>query len=161
MIKNGFRFSVYNFNFAVYFKAKNRNAKFVKPCVYFLNNKDSLSTFLDSTVVRPDTNKVEGQIRPVTIIRKNVYQMNRIWGMEDLLKIYTLFQTLKLNKIEPIEFLNEYCNELYYYCYQKGLTEEYLKNPNKDITHIMGKKLDFERLSEGFDFEKYINLILK
>ena len=143
------------------YKAKNRNAKFVKPCVYFLNNKDSLSTFLDSTVVRPDTNKVEGQIRPVTIIRKNVYQMNRIWGMEDLLKIYTLFQTLKLNKIEPIEFLNEYCNELYYYCYEKGLTEEYLKNPNKDITHIMGKKLDFERLSEGFDFEKYINLILK
>ena len=39
--------------------------------------------------------------------------------------------------------------------------EGYLKNPNKDITHIMGKKLDFERLSEGFDFEKYINLILK
>ena len=50
---------------------------------------------------------------------------------------------------------------LYYYYYEKGLTEEYLKNPNKDITHIMGKKLDFERLSEGFDFEKYINLILK
>ena len=45
------------------------NDKLAGACVYFLNQEQTLKEFLNSTIIPPDTNVIEGQIRPLTILR--------------------------------------------------------------------------------------------
>ena len=104
-------------------------------------------------IIPPDTNVIEGQIRPLTILRKNIYQKNADWGMHDLCAIYTVMQTLKRNDIDAEKFLINYSNALYYHCLEKGYEIELrgCKDINKQIRHW-----DFEALSKDFDFKKFL-----
>ena len=129
------------------------NDKLAGACVYFLNQEQTLKEFLNSTIIPPDTNVIEGQIRPLTILRKNIYQKNADWGMHDLCAIYTVMQTLKRNDIDAEKFLIRYSNALYYHCLEKGYEIELrgCKDINKQIRHW-----DFEALSKDFDFKKFL-----
>jgi transposase len=135
------------------YRCVNSNDKVAKACIYFLNSQNNLMRFLSSTEIPPDTNAVEGQIRPLTILRKNIYHKNADWGMHDLTAIYTVMQTLKINGFDAEKFLMKYSNHLYYHCLEKGYEEELKlgKDPTKQK-----RDWDFEDLSKDFDFSKFL-----
>lgn len=126
---------------------------YIKFCVYYLNNKEDLWYFTESTVVPPDTNAVERSIRPLTILRKNIFHKNAEWGMECMTTIYSVYKTLEMNGYDIEDFMKKYTNDLYCYCVENGLY-----NANKDGVDVQNKKIknwDMVELSNGFDFSKY------
>lgn len=134
------------------YQSLNKNDPYAKACVYYLNRKDNFKVFLNSTDVPPDTNIAEREIRPLTLLRKNINHKNSLEGMNDLTVIYTVMRTLELNGHEPIEFLRNYCHELYYYCFEKGWDEALKEGKSID------KKIltwDMRSLSAGFNFESF------
>lgn len=134
------------------YQSLNKNDPYAKACVYYLNRKDNFKVFLDAADVPPDTNIAEREIRPLTLLRKNINHKNSLEGMNDLTVIYTVMRTLELNGHEPVEFLRNYCHELYYYCFEKGWDEALKEGKSLD------KKIltwDMRSLSAGFNFESF------
>ena len=134
------------------YQSLNKNDPYAKACVYYLNRKDNFKVFLDAADVPPDTNIAEREIRPLTLLRKNINHKNSLEGINDLAVIYTVMRTLELNGHEPVELLRNYCHELYYYCFEKGWD-----GALKDGKSIDKKILtwDMRSLSAGFKFEAF------
>ncbi|WP_337945683.1 IS66 family transposase [Sutterella wadsworthensis] len=69
-------------------------------CIYYMNGRQKFRTFLLDPRIPPSTDIVEGRIRPVTVLRKNIYFMQTLRGAEAMLAAYSLVQTGKLNGMD-------------------------------------------------------------
>lgn len=66
---------------------------------------DELFTFLDNPLVPADNNHAERQIRPAVIARKNSYCNRSPRGAETQAVLMSLFRTLHLRGLDPVETL--------------------------------------------------------
>jgi transposase len=69
--------------------------------------RHQLLTFLDQPGVSPSNNHAERQIRPAVIIRKNSYCNRSRKGTEVQSTMMSIFQTLHLNAIDPLQTLRD------------------------------------------------------
>ena len=124
--------------------------------VYYLNQRPYLTTYLEDINVTPDSNLVEGHIRPMTVIHKAIDHKVKPDYLQDLCVIYTMFRTAQLNGItDIIKYLHDYCCALHIYCKEQQYGE--LLKDGFDLGKQV-KSWDMKALSQGFDFEKYIVL---
>jgi len=72
------------------------------------NHWDGLSIFVDNPEIPMDNNRAERGIRGPAIGRKNYYGSGSVWSGTFSVMMFTLFQTLLLNKVNPHEFLLAY-----------------------------------------------------
>ena len=72
-----------------------------KAVAYTLNIWSKLTSYLDCPFLTPDNNEAERAIRPFTIGRKNWVLSGSPRGASASATIYSLIETLKLNKLEP------------------------------------------------------------
>lgn len=115
-----------------------------------------MKTFLESTIVAPDSNWVENQIRPTTMLRKVIYHKNTVERMNDLAIIYSVFQTLHLNGIDAESFLKAYCSDLYFHCLEAGYTKEHRENDKSLDKQIRNWETTFPEYAKSFDFTKVL-----
>lgn len=135
------------------YRAKSSGNNFVKAVVYYLNQRPFLTTYLEDINVTPDSNIVEGHIRPMAVIRKAIDHKVNPDYLQDLCVIYTVFRTAQLNGItDIIKYLHDYCCALHVYCKEKQYTK--LLKDGFDLNKQV-KSWDMKALSQGFDFEKY------
>jgi transposase len=85
-------------------------------------HKDELLTFLDYPDISHDNNHAERQIRPAVISRKNSYCNRSKKGAETQAIFMSIFRTLYLRNIDPIESL---INMLRYYLINNELTSNW------------------------------------
>ncbi len=129
---------------------------------YWYKHKENFSRYLSDPMIPPDTNMVEQCIRPLTILRKNANFMTSIEGMEDRCIVYTIWATLKKNGIDdPAAYLQQYCRDLFTYCHDRNYTIHFFGLNGKKLSdpEQLKKKLttwDFQALSQGFNFKKYL-----
>ncbi len=69
---------------------------------------DGLRLFLDIPTVPPDNNPAERALRGPVVGRKNSYGNHSKWSAEFTADMFTLSETLRLNKINVGQFLTEY-----------------------------------------------------
>jgi transposase len=74
---------------------------------YAVNHWDGLIMYLDDGRLEMDTNVVERQLRPATLIRKNSLFAGSDGGAHRWAIAMTLIQTAKLNGIEPMTWLTD------------------------------------------------------
>lgn len=67
--------------------------------------KDELFVFVDNMAVAPDNNHAERQIRPAVNMRKNSYGNRSCQGAETQAVLMSLFRTLHLRGLDPVETL--------------------------------------------------------
>ena len=135
------------------YRAKSSGNNFAKAVVYYLNQRPFLTTYLEDINVTPDSNIVEGHIRPMAVIRKAIDHKVNPDYLQDLCVIYTVFRTAQLNGItDIIKYLHDYCCALHVYCKEKQYTK--LLKDGFDLNKQV-KSWDMKALSQGFDFEKY------
>ncbi len=135
------------------YRAKASGNNFAKAVVYYLNQRPYLSTYLEDINITPDSNIVEGHIRPIAVIRKAIDHKVNPDYLQDLCVIYTVFRTAQLNGIKDIiTYLHDYCCALHIYCKEKRYGE--LLKDGFDLGKQV-KSWDMKALSQGFDFEKY------
>ena len=135
------------------YRAKSSGNNFAKAVVYYLNQRPYLSTYLEDVNITPDSNIVEGHIRPMAVIRKAIDHKVNPDYLQDLCVIYTVFRTAQLNGItDIIKYLHDYCYALHVYCKEKQYTK--LLKDGFDLNKQV-KSWDMKALSQGFDFEKY------
>ncbi len=67
--------------------------------------KDELFIFVDNPSVAADNNHAERQIRPAVTMRKNIYGNRSVQGAETQAVLMSLFRTLHLRGIDPVETL--------------------------------------------------------
>jgi transposase len=72
------------------------------------NHWDGLSIFVDNPNIPMDNNRAERCIRNPVIGRKNYYGSGTVWSGMLSVMLFTLFQTLEINHIEPHAFLLSY-----------------------------------------------------
>lgn len=72
------------------------------------NHWDGLSIFLDKPNIPMDNNRAERGIRNPVIGRKNYYGSGAVWSGMLSVMLFTLFQTLEMNHIDPHAFLLSY-----------------------------------------------------
>ncbi len=129
---------------------------------YWYQHRDNFLRYLNDPMIPPDTNMVEQCIRPLTILRKNTNFMTSIEGMEDRCIVYTIWATLKKNGIDdPAAYLQQYCRDLFTHCYDRNYTIHFFGLNGKKMSdpEQLNKKLitwDFQALSQGFNFKKYL-----
>lgn len=70
-----------------------------------IRHLDAILTFLDDPEVSPDNNHAERQIRPAVIMRKNSYCNRSERGAEVQAVMMSLFRTLQLRHLNPVESL--------------------------------------------------------
>lgn len=134
---------------------KTKQSPYAKPCLYYFNRWESLKLFISEPMVSPDSNLVEGIIRPITIFRKNINFKQNTDYAQDLAIIYTVFQTAAINGQEEIcENLKQYSNALHIHCLEKGW-EEYLKEGNEFKNHGHIVSWDMNKLKEDFNFSNF------
>ena len=138
------------------YSSLNSSDLYAKACVYFLNQEKQMKTFLESTIVAPDSNWVENQIRPTTMLRKVIYHKNTVERMNDLAIIYSVFQTLHLNGIDAESFLKAYCSDLYFHCLEAGYTKEHRENDKSLDKQIRNWETTFPEYAKSFDFTKVL-----
>ena len=135
------------------YRAKSSGNNFAKAVVYYLNQRPYLSTYLEDINITPDSNIVEGHIRPMAVIRKAIDHKDNPKYLQDLCVIYTVFRTARLNGITNIiKYLHDYCCSLHIYCKEQQYGE-LLKDGYGLEKQV--KSWDMKTLSQGFDFEKY------
>jgi transposase len=76
-----------------------------KAVAYLLNHWDGLTLFLEDGRVEMDTNLVENQIRPLTLMRKNSLFAGHDEGARSWARIASLIATCKLNGVEPYAWM--------------------------------------------------------
>jgi len=72
------------------------------------NHWDGLSIFVDKPGIPMDNNRAERGIRNPVIGRKNYYGSGAVWSGMLSVMLFTLFQTLEMNQIDPHKFLLSY-----------------------------------------------------
>lgn len=72
------------------------------------NHWEGLSIFVDKPLIPMDNNKAERGIRNPVIGRKNYYGSGAVWSGMLSVMLFTLFQTLEMNHIDPHGFLRSY-----------------------------------------------------
>ena len=72
------------------------------------NHWDGLSIFVDKPDIPMDNNRAERGIRNPVIGRKNYYGSGAVWSGMLSVMLFTLFQTLEMNHIDPHKFLLSY-----------------------------------------------------
>jgi transposase len=72
------------------------------------NHWDGLSIFVDKPDIPMDNNRAERGIRNPVIGRKNYYGSGAVWSGMLSVMLFTLFQTLEMNRIDPHNFLLSY-----------------------------------------------------
>jgi len=72
------------------------------------NHWDGLSIFVDKPNIPMDNNRAERGIRNPVIGRKNYYGSGAVWSGMLSVMLFTLFQTLEMNHIDPHKFLLSY-----------------------------------------------------
>jgi transposase len=72
------------------------------------NHWDGLSVFVDKPNIPMDNNRAERGIRNPVIGRKNYYGSGAVWSGMLSVTLFTLFQTLEMNQIDPHKFLLAY-----------------------------------------------------
>ncbi|WP_372584924.1 hypothetical protein, partial [Turicimonas muris] len=78
--------------------------------------------FIDDFKVPADSNLVESRLRPVTVLRKNIWYKQSVEYSVDMCDIYSIFKTLELNGIAPVEYLKKYCRSVYGHVLDKAWT---------------------------------------
>ena len=135
------------------YRAKLKASLYAKPIIYYLNHRQSFSTFIDNADVPPDSNHVECMIRRLAMIRSSVKQKVSEHNMQDLCKIVSIYKTLELNGIEPNAYLTRLNNCMYVHCVKKAMIRYYEENgelPKGQIkTWNMAKEL------EDFDYSEF------
>jgi transposase len=72
------------------------------------NHWEGLSIFVDKPNIPMDNNRAERGIRNPVIGRKNYYGSGAVWSGMLSVMLFTLFQTLEMNHIDPHAFLLSY-----------------------------------------------------
>lgn len=72
---------------------------------YVLSRRESLTRFLDNGRMELDTNAVERQLKPVQMLRKNVYFMGSEEGGQTWAVFSSLIETCKLNGFDTYKYL--------------------------------------------------------
>ncbi len=72
------------------------------------NHGERLSIFVDKPNIPMDNNRAERGIRNPVIGRKNYYGSGAVWSGMLSVMLFTLFQTLEMNQIDPHKFLLSY-----------------------------------------------------
>lgn len=76
-------------------------------CSYALNRWDALGTYTTNGILDIDNNKIEQQIRPVTLGRKNWLFCASEVGAHAVATFYSLINSCKLQKIDPFLYLSD------------------------------------------------------
>lgn len=140
---------------------KEKNGRYVKAIetpaasavVYWMNHRENLGQFLKDGRIPLETNTVERSIRPVAMLRKNQNFMQTLDGMNTVATCLSVTETAKLNGIDMMAWLNDYCSAAYRYAYAKGWTQAYRagKDPNRKI-----QKWDMKALLKDFDLTPWL-----
>ncbi len=69
---------------------------------------DGLIVFVDCPMIPMDNNECERRLRDLVVGRKNYYGSGSIWSGELAVMLFSLFQTLDKNGVEPRAFLRHY-----------------------------------------------------
>lgn len=149
---------------------KSKDHPNAKVCVYYLNARDELRTFLTDPAIPPCTNKVERAIRAVTVLRKNSLFKHSPDFMNTLCIGLSVNATLLANGIENTsEFLTEYSQALYKHMLEKGLELKWKETgQQKTSFSICSEKRAEqdsqspylpEKLAEGFNMNPWLNRI--
>jgi len=72
------------------------------------NHWEGLSVFVDKPNIPMDNNRAERGIRNPVVGRKNYYGSGAVWSGMLSVMLFTLFQTLEMNQIDPHKFLLSY-----------------------------------------------------
>lgn len=72
------------------------------------NHWEGLTLFLDHPEIPMDNNEAERRIRTPVVGRKNYYGSGAIWSGTLAACLFTIFQTLLLNGLDPEQFLQAY-----------------------------------------------------
>lgn len=149
---------------------KSKDHPNAKVCVYYLNARDELRTFLTDPAIPPCTNKVERAVRAVTVLRKNSLFKHSPDFMNTLCIGLSVNATLLANGIENTsEFLTEYSQALYKHMLEKGLELKWKETgQQKTSFSICSQKRAEqdsqspylpEKLAEGFNMNPWLNRI--
>ena len=84
--------------------SKSSTAKAIK---YALNNEQALMRFLDNGNIEIDNNAAERALRAVAVGRKNWLFAGSDKGGDTAAVFYTLIETAKLNKLNPVKYLHK------------------------------------------------------
>lgn len=93
---------------------KGSGGLYAAACAYYMNQSKEFKVFLDDLDVPADSNLVENRLRPVTVLRKNIWYKQSIEYAKDMCDIYSVFKTLELNDIRPVPYLLKYCRSVYH-----------------------------------------------
>lgn len=143
-----------------------------KACVYYLNNKEFLRTFLSDPAIPIDTNPVERLIRAIASYRKTCPYKHSPEYSQSMCIIMSVYATLSANGIEdPANWLRIYSTKLYKHMLENALYLANKANNPDDKTELLKKRirkenkvdssadkgcaLTEENLVAGFDFERY------
>lgn len=135
------------------YRAKSKSSLYAKPLIYYLNHKDSFTTFIENVEVPPDSNHVENMIRRMTMIRSSVKQKVSAHNMQDLCKIVTVYKTLELNGIDAESYLRRLNNSMYAHCINKAMTQYYVDNGELPKGQI--KSWDMVKQLQDFDYTEF------
>lgn len=85
-----------------------------KACVYYLNNRKSLQTFLSDPKIPIDTNPIERLIRTIACYRKSCWFKHSPEYTQSMCIIMSIYSTLQANGVEdPTKWLRIYSARLY------------------------------------------------
>ena len=134
-------------------RAASRADRYAEPCRYYMNQRENLRVFLSDSRVPPSSDIVEGRIRPLTVLRKNIYFMQTVRGMKAFAHALSVVQTGRLNDFDVRRWLLDYSRALYLYCVEEAWSRALSdgKDPNRRIM-----KYDMEELQKGFDFAAWL-----
>lgn len=134
-------------------RAASRADRYAEPCRYYMNQRENLRVFLSDSRVPPSSDIVEGRIRPLTVLRKNIYFMQTVRGMKACAHALSVVQTGRLNDFDVRRWLLDYSRALYLYCVEEAWSQALIdgKDPNRRIM-----KYDMEELQKGFDFAAWL-----
>lgn len=147
-----------------------------KACVYYLNNRKSLQTFLSDPTIPIDTNPVERLIRTIACYRKSCWFKHSAQYTQSMCIIMSIYATLQANGIEdPTKWLRIYSTRLYKHMLEKALyltdkacnpdnKKELLKKRIRKTNSVPNgvdkdSALTVENLIKGFDFDAYVDSI--
>ena len=134
-------------------RAASRVDRYAEPCRYYMNQRENLRVFLSDARVPPSSDIVEGRIRPLTVLRKNIYFMQTMRGMKAFAHALSVVQTGRLNDFDVRRWLLDYSRALYLHCVEEAWSQALYdgKDPNRRIM-----KYDMEELQKGFDFAAWL-----